>query len=90
MVRTRLSSKGQIVLPKKVRDVHGWAAGTELEVESQGNVVVLRSARRRPRTTLEDVIGCIPYDGPPVTIEEMDASVEKAAREMWEGFERQR
>ena len=90
MARTRISTKGQIVLPKEVRDVQGWKPGTELEAESQGNVVVLRPATRRPRTMLEDVIGCIPYDGPPVSIEEMDAAVDKAAREMWEEFERQR
>ena len=90
MPRTRISSKGQVVLPKEVRDRQGWPPGTELEVEAQGNVVVLRPARPLPRTTLDDVIGCIPYDGPPVSIDEMDAAVEEAAREMWEDFERQR
>lgn len=89
MARTRVSTKGQIVLPKKVRDLQGWRAGTELEPELRGNAVV-RLANGRPRTTLEDVIGCIPYDGPPVSVEEMDAPVDKAAREMWEEFERQR
>ena len=73
-----------------MRDLQGWAAGTELEVEPQGNIVVLRPPRRRPRTTLEDVIGCITYDGPPVSVEEMDASVDKAARAKWDEFERQR
>jgi AbrB family looped-hinge helix DNA binding protein len=89
MARTRLSSKGQVVLPKEVRDLQGWPAGTELEVESQGNVVVLRPARLHPRTTLDEVIGCVPYDGPPVPVEEMDAGVDAAAREMWDAFERQ-
>ena len=90
MPRTRISSKGQVVLPKEVRDRLGWSAGTELEVESEGDVVVLRSRRVVPRTTLADVVGCIPYDGPPVSIEEMGAAVEDAAREMWEAFARQR
>jgi hypothetical protein len=51
--------------------------------------VVLRPARPHPRTTLDDVIGCIPYDEPPVPVEEMDAGVDAAAREMWDAFERQ-
>lgn len=90
MVRTRVSSKGQVVLPKEVRDRQGWPAGTELEVEVQGDLVVLRPVRRVPRTTLDEVIGCIPYDGPPVSIEEMDAAIEQAARGTWENFERDR
>lgn len=90
MARTRISSKGQVVLPKAVRDRQGWPAGTELEVESRGDLVVLRPVRTIPRTTLEEVVGCIPYDGPPVSIDEMDAAVEQAAREMWVDFERDR
>ena len=42
------------------------------------------------RTTLDEVIGCIPYDGPPVSIEEMDRSVDEAARAMWDEFEGKR
>ena len=90
MARTRLSSKGQIVLPKEIRDRLGWPVGTELDVESEGDAVVLRLAPKRRRTSLDDVIGCIPYDGPPVSLAEMDESVEQAAREMWDRFERQR
>lgn len=90
MARTRVSTKGQVVLPKEVRDRQGWAAGTELEVEACGDLVVLRPVRAVPRTTLEEVVGCIPYDGPPVSIEEMDAAVEQAARATWEDFERDR
>ena len=89
MPRTRISSKGQVVLPKEVRDRHGWPAGTELEVESAGDVVVLRLRQAFPRTTLDEVIGCIPYAGPPVAIEAMGTAVEEAARAMWRKFERQ-
>jgi len=34
MDTTKLSSKGQVVLPKSVRDQHGWGEGTEFVVES--------------------------------------------------------
>lgn len=88
MSRTRLSSKGQVVLPKEIRDRLRWPAGTELDVEAQGEAVVLRARRTRRRTTLDEVIGCIPYHGPPVSLAEMDTAVEQAAREMWDEFER--
>lgn len=89
MLKTRMSSKGQIVLPKEVREAQGWGAGMEFEVEPQGNVVVLRPARLFAPTTFEEVRGCAGYTGPPVTLEEMDAGVDAGIREMWEEFERQ-
>ena len=89
MARTRLSSKGQVVLPKDLRDCLGWAAGTELEVAAEGQVVLLRPASGRGQVALDELIGCIPYDGPPVSVAEMDEAVEEAARRMWHAFERQ-
>ena len=57
MARTRLSSKGQVVIPKRVRERHGWSAGVELEVDDQGDSVVLRRAGPCRPTRLEDVYG---------------------------------
>ena len=51
MAKTRLSSKGQVIIPKAVRDRHGWEPGVELEVEDHGEAVVLRPANPFPPTT---------------------------------------
>jgi AbrB family looped-hinge helix DNA binding protein len=88
-MRTRLSSKGQLIIPKEVRDRHGWVAGTELEVVDKGHAVELRPAPSFPRTRLEDVVGMLKYDGPPLSIEDMDRAADEAVRERWERFERQ-
>jgi AbrB family looped-hinge helix DNA binding protein len=90
MARTRLSSKGQVIIPKAVRDRHGWRPGAELEVEDRGDAVVLRLARPFGPTTFEEVRGCLKYEGPPVTIEEMHEATDREARRMWQEFERQR
>jgi AbrB family looped-hinge helix DNA binding protein len=89
MARTRLSSKGQVTIPKAVRERHGWRPGVELEVEDQGDVVVLRPANPFPPTTLEEVRGCLKYDGPPYTVEDMHEAIEREARRRWRAFERQ-
>lgn len=39
---TRLSSRGQIVIPKEVRESLAWEAGDYVAVEVQGDKVVLR------------------------------------------------
>ncbi len=90
MNRTRLSSKGQLVLPKSVRDRQGWMAGTELEVEDRGDAVVLRRVRPTfPRTTIEKVRGSAGYRGPTVPVEDFDQGIAEQVREAWEDFERQ-
>jgi AbrB family looped-hinge helix DNA binding protein len=80
MARTRLSSKGQVIIPKPVRDRHGWSTGVELEVEDRGDAVLLRAARPFPRTTIAQVRGCLKYRGPRITIEQMDEAVRAEAR----------
>ena len=40
--QTKLSAKGQVVIPKDVRDRLGWLQGSELEVVETGDSVILR------------------------------------------------
>ena len=84
-VRARISSKGQLVLPKAVRDAHGLGPGSEVEVESVGETIVLKPRPRtvRKKYTLDEVAGFLKYDGPPVTIQDMDRGIEEEARRMW-------
>jgi len=79
METTRLSSKGQVVLPKSVREEHGWAPGTEFVVESTADGVRLRAKVPFPRTELGQVFGSVSYAGPAKTIEEMDEGIRAAA-----------
>ena len=77
----RLSTKGQLVVPKEIRERHGWSAGSELVFEDLGDKVVLREAREVPETRLEDLIGCTGYRGPARTLEEMEAGIARGARQ---------
>ena len=48
METTRLSSKGQLVLPKSIRDADNWSEGTEFLVERVADGVLLRPLRPVP------------------------------------------
>lgn len=72
---TRLSSKGQIVLPKSIRESHGWMPGTEFVIEDSGGGILLRPTARVSATSLEDVVGCLRYKGKPKTISQMERAI---------------
>ena len=59
METTRLSTKGQIILPKKIRTSHAWGPGTEFIVEESGDGILLRPAGRFPTVDLYEVAGCL-------------------------------
>ena len=80
MERTRLSSKGQLVLPKAIRDAGGWPEGTEFLVERVAEGVMLRPARPFAPTRLEDVIGIAGYSGPPRSVDDMARAIAKGVK----------
>jgi len=59
METTRLSTKGQIILPKNIRDSRAWGPGTEFVVEETGDGILLRPAAHFPNADLEEVAGCL-------------------------------
>jgi AbrB family looped-hinge helix DNA binding protein len=80
-MRTRLSTKGQLIIPKVIRDRHGWSPGVELAIEDRGESVIVRLARPFPETTLDELAGCMRYRGPARSLEEMEAAIERGVRE---------
>jgi AbrB family looped-hinge helix DNA binding protein len=66
-----LSSKGQVVIPKAIRDELHWEAGTELELISSSSGLTLRSKKTTGKLNLADLRGILKYDGPPLSTEEL-------------------
>jgi AbrB family looped-hinge helix DNA binding protein len=75
MDRVRLSSKGQFVLPKAIRELHNWGPGTELVVIERGNDVIIRAAKPFVESSLEPADSPSVYSGKPLTIEDMDRAI---------------
>jgi len=72
---TVVSTKGQVILPKAIRDRRHWDAGTRLVVEETEAGVLLTQAPLFPRTSHEQVLGTLSYEGPPKTLEEMERAI---------------
>ncbi len=79
METTKLSSKGQIILPKSVRESHHWSAGMEFMIEDTQDGVMLRPVKSFSPTRLRDVIGCTGYAGPARSLEDMEAAIAEGA-----------
>jgi AbrB family looped-hinge helix DNA binding protein len=80
MEKTRLSSKGQVVLPKAMRQDHDWPPGTEFSVEEFEDGVLLRPLKQFQPTRVEDVFGCLRYEGPSKTLAEMERAIAEEVR----------
>jgi len=78
-MNTRLSTKGQIVLPKNIRASRAWAPGTEFTVEETAGGILLRPAGYFAETNLDDVAGCLPTTRKPKTTSQMKAAVAREA-----------
>jgi AbrB family looped-hinge helix DNA binding protein len=77
METTRLSTKGQIVLPKTIRTSRAWGPGTEFTVEETRDGLLLRPAGGFPETDLAQVAGCLRSKRKAITPAQMRAAIER-------------
>ena len=80
MSQTVISSRGQVVLPKAVRDKRRWKAGTKLIVEDRPEGVLLKPVESGKKLTIDDWAWIVKYKGPALSVEDMDAAIEKEFR----------
>lgn len=71
--RTRISSKGQVVIPKEIRDALHLKPGESLAVTREGRRIVLEaSAPEVGQISYEEFKRSVPpYQGRPVSVEDM-------------------
>ena len=67
MYKAKVTSKGQITLPAEVRDALGVKPGDRVAFlpGPDGEFRIRRAG------SILDLAGCVPYEGPPVSVEEM-------------------
>ena len=79
---TKMSSKGQVIIPKPLRDALKWQPGLKLQVIDTGNGVLLRPAKHFLETSLQEVAGCLKYPGKAKTLADMKDAMRKGAQKV--------
>jgi AbrB family looped-hinge helix DNA binding protein len=69
---TIVSTKGQVILPKAIRDQLRWDSGTRLIVESHADGVLLKPETVFASSRAKDVFGSLPRRGGAKTVTEMN------------------
>jgi len=81
-----LSSKGQVVIPKEIRDELHWDAGTELTLISSASGVTLKAVSKKTGRKFADLIGMLKPEGQPLPTEDLCKPVDYSAD--WEASEK--
>jgi len=85
-MQTTLSSKGQIVIPRQIRQKHGWESGVLFTIIDKDNTLIFQPVNTKTPTKLEDVIGCVGYHGKKKSQSQMDAGIVEEAKRRTESW----
>ena len=77
---TIVSTKGQVILPKSIRDGRGWRAGQQLIVEETREGILLRAASPFAPTKPEDVFGSLSHHGKSLSDRDIERALRSAAK----------
>jgi len=80
MNTTKLSSKGQVIIPKPLRTAHHWEAGQELVVVNLADGILLKPKTPFPETSINDVASCLNYKDRAKTLDEMEQAIRKGIK----------
>ena len=81
MKTTKLSSQGQVTVPQSLRE--HWEEGQELIIINMGDGILLKPKKIFSETKLDEVAGCLNYQGKAKTIEQMDQAIAQGIQERW-------
>lgn len=84
---TKMSSKGQVVIPKDVRDRYRLLPGAELDVIETEDGFLMRPRQKKSGRSFDELIAefrkLYTHTGPPVSIEEMNLATDRMFEESW-------
>ena len=70
-----LSSKGQLVIPARLRQLLGLNPGDRLELTLEADGLLLKPHSSARSSSARDRIGCTGYQGPPIPLDQQDPAL---------------
>ena len=70
-----LSSKGQLVIPARLRQLLGLNPGDRLELTLEPNGLLLKPHSSARSSSAQDQIGCAGYQGPTIPLDQQDPAL---------------
>ncbi len=83
MNTTKLSSKGQVIIPKPLRTAHHWETGQELVVVDVGDGILLKPKTPFPETDINTAASCLSFQGKAKTLDDMEMAIAKGIKEKY-------
>ncbi|MBE9490577.1 MAG: AbrB/MazE/SpoVT family DNA-binding domain-containing protein [Bacteroidetes bacterium] len=83
MNTTKLSSKGQVIIPKPLRIEHHWNTGQELIVIDLGDGILLKPKTPFAETDINDVASCLTFKGKAKTLDDFESAIAKGIKEKY-------
>ena len=77
MNTVRLSEEGQIIIPEQLRQAQSWATGQELTLLETTDGILLRKKAPFPSTSIEEVAGCLNYQGEAKSLADMQSAIKR-------------
>lgn len=86
-VQTKVSVKGQVVLPKRTRDRLGISSGTVLDIIDTAGGVELRPTKTAKSSSFDEALArlraIVNYSGPQMDEADWQEGIARAVREKW-------
>lgn len=79
----KLSSKGQVIIPKPIRTAHNWETGQELVVVDTGDGILLKPKTTFKETSINEVASILKFKGKARTLEEMESAIRQGVNEQY-------
>lgn len=82
MPEVSVTSKGQVTIPKRIRDELGIAAGSKVEFELAGGAARMRLVGTPVKSRIEDGPAILKYSGPRIPVSDLQGVIaaKKAAQ----------
>ena len=80
----QISNEGKVLIPEALRTAHHWAAGQELTVIDVGDGILLKPKTPFLETTLEDVAGCLRFQGEPKSLDDFEEAIRLGVTEQFD------